>query len=1155
MPGVDKSLPTYSGIGVSDRRVSTAYLETPGTVTGAGAAGTSNYSQAGAYVGLAEPGADNTGDLILDTSGDQAAGSALELQILRAGAAGDAGIGAGYVWRRSGDSSYRGQEPPTVLVAGGLLQFDSGSTARYVSDMCTLQDGTVLVAYEQDLTASNYRTIVERRPAGSRVWSNLQYVVATGSGGEGRRYPCLIPIRSDLVLLAQWIDNEGGATAQIRVYRSTDQGQSWELHSPAALAASLDTDPSTGFTPGELSAAYNPITQNISMFGEALDNSGLSGRINNRLIQWADSRQGTSFEQVLFTDGAFTVNSENGGIRPRVVWADSAFVCAYIGFKNGASSRLICQRLASAYSALQLNQEASNVSLIFEGVGEFDSATDQYTTAGSGTAEPSAVLARAADGTLYVSGRQDHTAWSSSALGQWPIASSQDQGRTWRAVGSSAYTALGDSLAGCVWWNPVTETISPDRVFWTWSEGQIAAVYNFASGGIYDDSVGFAYIGGHTDLCLPGLEAYKGPDNRIAWEGSWLPYVLPNAQGNLANGTVTGTAGLGENTALDKMRVRVTTTAAGSQAHYWQSATGYAPGTIDEGLTVEAHCKYGSGDATPNGQVGIYLRVADGSDEYKIRIDLGTDGYRVWDLVAGAYIAATVSVDLSDGVALRASIGRAKCAIYHRQLSADPEHSREWTLGSSSSSLSNNTATPASDNQFRYGHINAASGTDKVSEWFGFWWTSDEQNGAGLYTPPSNPDDLLPIGIPGPGWRAYVADEAYISGAGGIAHYGDEYQIEARYRYGIENIDPSISPSPAEKWRSTSDGTEERIVWDLSEIGSLDLLPGEALFVALLGINFDEFTISTGDDSSPTVYTDVLASKHSSAGLQALSFVRNGSTARPAPAAAAGDRYLHRNAAAGGHARLNDGAGTIRFREIDRNTSGVWTGANTETAPQILLQLSDVEAADPTSGTLEIRMPHVLGIWLNSGRTPIRKIRLKIHNQETPQGDYRIGAVLIGSIAGFGFQAEPTQEISRILNQDLITTASGRRRSINRGPARDRFTLNWSQIRSADQDGTTNPAIDYILPTDTAGAPALAGVQGTIYDLQDLAEQLEGSTCLLLRSLNKSPTDDEAIHTDYGTRWSYGRIVSQEIARDQVWGNEVSDPSHVLPEIVFEEEV
>ena len=473
MPGVDKSQPTYSGIGVPDPRVSTSYLETPGTVTGAGAADTSNYTQAGAYVGLAEPDASNSGDLVLDTSGDQIAGSALELQIIRAGTAGDPGLGAGYVWRRSGDATYRGQEPPTVLVAGGLLQFDSGTTARYVSDICTLPDGSVLVAYEQDLGSSNYRTIVERRPAGSRVWTNLQHVVATGSGGEGRRYPCLISIRSDLVLLAQWKNNEGGATAQIRVYRSTDQGQSWEIHSPAALASSLDIDPSTGFSPGELSGAYNPITENICLMGEALDNSGASVYINNRLIQWASSRQGAYFEQVQFSDGDGVPSSASaaGGIRPRVVWADSAFVIALISKSTGASSssRLICKRLASAYTALDLAQTAD--SLIFEGVGEFSSK--QYQPAGSGTAEASCVLVRASDGTLYVSGRQDHTGWSASALGQWPIASSQDQGRTWQAVGSSAYTALGDSLPGCVWWNPVTETISPDRVFWAWSEGQI----------------------------------------------------------------------------------------------------------------------------------------------------------------------------------------------------------------------------------------------------------------------------------------------------------------------------------------------------------------------------------------------------------------------------------------------------------------------------------------------------------------------------------------------------------------------------------------------------------------------------------------------------------------------------------------------------------
>lgn len=1148
---------TYAGgpdqiRGIVKNLLSNALLEAVSTATGA-----ANWTEAGGYAGLPAPGANNTGSLALDSSGEQEAGSKLDLEILRAGPAGEPGIGVGGVWKERADSAtgYRGQEPPQAISEQLFLKYTTTAGKYATRDACTLLDGTVLVVYEQPgVGASNYRTTVERRAAGSRAWEGTERTVYSGTGAQGYRYPCLIPVSSEMVLCAQWVNNADNTKAQVRLFQSTDQGASWKIHTAAALAESITI---ADYTPGELRGAYNPKTGNFVLFGE-LHYTGISVHIDDRIAQWASSTGGTRFSLVNLSDGdrpSGTASSVGGGIRPRVVYADGGFVVSFITYDTlDTGSYATAQRIASAYAGLSYDADGSDAiaqRVIFY-TGEF--ATRTYGTPAGSTAIPCLDLAVSDTGLIYMIARQDNVTKDSGAIGQIPIMVSEDSGRTWPAMGKSAVSAIGSfDGAACIYnATDIGETL--ERVCITWSEGQLLALHNFATSGSAAASIGILHLGGHSDLCLPGEEPFKGHRDRTAYEHSYIPIVLPAATGMFATVTATGSAAVGDSTTSDRFRLQVTTLSSSSQQHYWRAATA-PPGTIAEGFTAEVHVQYSSGDDAPNGQVGLRATVADGTNDYSVRLDFGEDGYRLYDINNTAYVAAATAVDMQTGVAIRLSISEGTCTVYHRLLEDDPAHDRQWTQGVTTTSLVNNTSSPNAAHLFRFGHLNPASTTTKVTEWYFLGYVSDEYNGAGLHSPPTNPDDLPPIAIAGAGRRSYLAKGLYLTTKGGVAHYGDDYTIDARAQWGIANLDPAIEGSPAVQFRSQSDGADMLIVWDLSPTAETELMPGEVLCFALVNTNVDQITVYTGDDASPTVYTEVLSGIRTSRSLRDLDMIRNGSAVRPLGSAPAGTRFIHRNEAAGGTAKITSLGlpADVVYRKIERNTAGVWTGPSTATQPIPVLNLADVDASDPTTGTVDIHMPHILGVWMNTSLTPIRKIRLKIHAQDTADGDFRIGAALFGTILPFGWQQHNTQDRIRQLNVDMRTTQSGRRHHRHLGPGRFRFRFNWTMLAALAVDGTESPSPGYVTATSDSGAPAVGGVENTLFDLVALAEELEGAPCLLIMDADKGPPNSRG-YTEYNRRWSYGRIVSEEINRRMLYGDELQ-PVDELPELAFEEEI
>jgi hypothetical protein len=1131
---VDKN--RIRGIGIPDPRI------TNDTIWPA----ESSYTQAGAESGLAEAASGNTGSLALVSSGEQTSGTTLDVQINRSGYPAVGGAGAQMVWKNRADAGtlYRGLEQPATITEQSLLLYDAGSTERAARDICTLPDGTQLALFETSLGGSTYRGQVIRKPAGSDTWDTGGITaVITGGAGNGYRYPCLIPVSNDLVLCVAWKYDSAGVYVQLVVYKSTDQGSTWTLHSDGALESGALLLLSAYNSVGEIRGAYG--NGEILLLAE-FNATSPSTIINNRVMQLSSTDLGRSFDIVATSTGG---GDNAGGIRPRVVHVGGVFLVSWIcathsgGTVTGEDVRAV--RIPS--STVNINFNTSSGIEVLRDVGNFDNVTENF-VASTGGGYASQSMCVADDGAVYLTARVDQDD-EAAALGHWCIVVSYDAGQTWQAIGKGAASvATGGDYNGAAWWRSDVLTTSPERVHITYHQGRIVALCNWiTSAGVIDDSLSLLYLGGQSTLTLPSYAPYPSDTKRIAYESTYCPADLPAVHLDYTVGVGTGSADVAEDASLNKLRLRIQTSTTGSTAYY---VTATPPGTVAEGITAEAHLTYLTGDSTPNNQVGIRLRLADGVNDYTVRIDMGTSGYRVYDVNAAAYAAALVSVDMTAGVALRVSLNAGSVAVYHRPLATNHGHDRAWVTGSTATGLTNNTGSPAASNDFRWGHLAGATTTSKTSYWYLASYTSDEYNGAGLADGFTNPDELTGIPVTGPGGRAYLGRYVYAHGVSGYAHSGDDYTISAEYRYGIRNIDPRIEPSPQRTWRTTADSNLTEIAWRIDEgLGALAAPGNELLFIYLQGVNFDEWVLKTHNGSTWSNLTPVT---RNSAGLQSLPFTRAASTIIPA-GSATGSRYIAFNELVGGTVDLGGG----KLRKIVRNTEGIWKGASVGATKRPTIWLAGVDGTEATSGNCDIWAPRMYcAVMRTSPGTIYRGYKLTISNQATADGYYEIGALAIGWVQPFGYDNSADRELSTELRTQITEAGSGIRFSRVDGLPRRAVALRWSTlIPTADWQGLT-PDPAYRLATDTAGADPVALRHDALEMLEGVLRETEGAhvPIVYLPRITKGPPDTECSSSP--ARSLYGRIVGTSYTREVAQGNEAEDEAQrSTAGLVIEEEL
>ena len=298
--------------------------------------------------------------------------------------------------------------------------------------------------------------------------------------------------------------------------------------------------------------------------------------------------------------------------------------------------------------------------------------------------------------------------------------------------------------------------------------------------------------------------------------------------------------------------------------------------------------------------------------------------------------------------------------------------------------------------------------------------------------------------------------------------------------------------------------------------------------IALLGVNFA--AAEWEGYTSAGSWTTIL-SLDGSTGLSSLPYrvAVRGSTRGPYLTVDTGGtgsagRYIHEDELAGGTVAI----GSARFR-IVRNTSGTWSTAAGK-KPVIFLDPAGWDPATATTGTCSIWAPSMVGIKHGMGSTEYRRLRLRVTVQDTADGDFRIGKLIVGPVVGFGRRYSYGRTWTMEPGGTVVDLSGGSRASVVAAPARRVASFAWSDGIPTRQLYADTLDPDYI----TAGSSS--GVAHALASRNDLHTVLEGVLArddvagghlpvVFLPAIAYAGSDSSEIITD-PHRLLYGRIVS-----------------------------
>lgn len=615
-----------------------------------------------------------------------------------------------------------------------------------------------------------------------------------------------------------------------------------------------------------------------------------------------------------------------------------------------------------------------------------------------------------------------------------------------------------------------------------------------------------------------GLWARPGPTH-----GSYLPFELPGDTGQWTR-TAAGTP----TESLVSEGLYLSTDPGGSDVvSYTASTSTYLSTTVELGLAVAAG---GSGSAD---EIVVSADLADSTNDYSLKCRLAVVTGTVWvntrDPNAGTPSKSTddTAIPAGDRFRLRLHVepsstgGSATGYVWVASYTAT-----EWTL-LWSGALTNNTATPGSSGLARWGlPTTPASATAEIYvSYVVVGGYARDQLGGGIQSASNagasgRPVSPLPIPL-----HPEVADAdgrvPWLSTTSGPANLGEVYDVACAYDYPLTAVLPTVEPSPATAWRSTSTA-EQVIAWDY---GSATWL-GDSIALYVGGANFRaiEFEYHNGSAWASALSMDL--------GVDSLDYSLSGDCLTPASSTTSVDRYLQEGELVGGSVILETGggSGTQAFR-VRANTSGSWVSSGTGTPRVRILLDGDTSTAD-TSGSCTIVWPSGVGVVHLSALLRARRWRVRIPaSQDTPDGYYQAGVIypaairVIGQPPSWGWSRETAP------NVDRRRSRYGTDRVRQLGPLAT--TLSWGWTDGVLLDVLRDTASPDYLGTST-GLP-LTAAGDVPWLLRGLLEGAKGGEIPVV-ALSAVPDTSGVTITDR-TLYLYGTLTGS-VREDNVQGTE-----------------
>lgn len=879
MPAVTRS--TIRGIAIHDPRLTTIWQAQ------------SSYTQASPHAGIPDVTPSNS-KLLLSAIGEQTPDTEIQIYSMEPGLA----LDGSYVWRKGTSGDWYGWEIPIGITGWEAWVWAhtgiaAGPRATYYPHAVTLRSGTVLcvvqVTWRTAMATTEYHVRVYRRdPTTGAIASARVYDI--GSAPTDGVHPCLVvdPV-SGRVYCLSWV--ELGATAQVRVDYSDDDGATWTRATSRALRTAIVT---TDRALGRLRAAWGRGGVML-LAGVVLDDVGAIPR--DLCYSFCSIDDCANFEQT----GTLTASQE-GAQWMDVVWVDDAYLVATIPADLWVP---VFRRLPSADCPIDAWGQIVTTA-----------TTEIMATSGAGlTADDSDIsLVLADDGTVYLLGRMVDIGANSACV----VHASRDGGRTWIAI------SHGDEIEGeGAWWHAGDPLTHPRGLAGTWYRGQIICLHNWAAyPGDKDNSLGCAYLGGYSTLTLPGYLGDAGLwYDACSWTLTWLPFDLPGDCG----WTQTG-AGV---EVLDDGEIQLNSTSG--SIYYHQHPTS----SMSQPMIAQAILRMISGGSVIIDDVILRLRLDDGTHWYQVAVYLSTTGLSLQDEI-GLTDLGTDVMDLTDGVEIRVSLLAGYASCHYRIPTRDGE--RKWTL-LGSAAVADGGAMGVGTNLILWGH---RSGAAAESAWISVCCSSRGHAGE-TFRGQANPDGLqgrFHSALP-----TYISEGVSISASAGPTMRGDMATIRTAYGYPIDHILPTVRPSPRDGWRNNCAGVVETIALSFgpaSESGP----GGDILVLGVFATNLSEIQLQ-GSIGSPAVWSTI-ATYRSDSGLSGLHFTRTGNTIQSDGTALAA--YVHVDELAGGSFVFDTG----EIRRILHNTEGSLGSGTGKRATIILEGVHTTDPTSGTAGSVRV---------------------------------------------------------------------------------------------------------------------------------------------------------------------------------------------------------
>ena len=685
------------------------------------------------------------------------------------------------------------------------------------------------------------------------------------------------------------------------------------------------------------------------------------------------------------------------------------------------------------------------------------------------------------DGTLiaYVS----QSAGAVEDLGCWY---SLDTGATWTEYDFGAYST-----------GAVSDYLTNMRGVHT--AGQVLLLTNWlASTGNEDGSIGGLIFGGWSTVIADQPQTPLSGKRQKVRLGfgthatvstvSWIPIELPH-DGPWTRVVATGAVAL-----ASPGELTITTTAG---------LADYQSVLLSAGSTAAAlvQVRVDSGGTLTAAEIGFSLTAADNVNDRQITIRATTTGFRIYDVNAAAQVGTDATVDMTAPIQIAVMIhdkGATNLYIWYRS-PADTV----WTVHAEALALTNDTATPGAVVQMQFGHLSAPAGGTHSSAWqmvnaageskFG------QDAGTGLNFI-SKPLTTTPVPIPD-GGAGSGSGVPFLSAHAGPGRMAETYEVQPRPDYPISALVPTVEPSPAVGWRSTSTANQE-IVFDLGAGSWI----GGSMAVLFHRCNFSTATWEYFDGAAWQVAAT--ANLLVGAGLF-------GTTVGDSVAPSAGVYgYVAENDLAGGTLIYTAAA---KARRIVSNSAGVWDPA--AGGKQIEIRLADVDGTEPAASTaITIAAPSgVLVVHLATEQRR-RYWRVRIPTKTVAEAYFEAGVIMPARIQPFGAASSWGGGFEWIPNAPASRSRAGTTRAVEQGPPAASWSMAWAdglehwQLRSSSD-------LDYV---GVSGGLPLAVAEDVAYQLRGIQELTKGGE-LPVVALAAIPSTTTTI-TDRSL-WIYGRLT------------------------------